>query len=185
MKILSLIVAFSVYIFSALATASTELAIEALNKPGHVAIMRHAIAPGTGDPVNFSVDDCSTQRVLSAEGKQQAKQIGDFLRDSGVQTMQVYSSQWCRCLDTAQLLNFGEVTELPMINSFFNRWENKESQTRDTLKWLNELSVDTPVMLVTHQVNITALTGVYPASGEVVVVKINNGELVVVGSISL
>jgi len=186
MKMLSLVVAVGICICSAVASASTQLAIEALTKPGHVAIMRHAIAPGTGDPVNFDVNDCSTQRVLSAEGKQQAKQIGDFLRENGgVESMQVYSSQWCRCLDTAQLLNFGDVTELPMINSFFNRWETKESQTRDTLNWLKELNADTPVMLVTHQVNITALTGVYPSSGEVLVVKIENGELLVIGSINL
>ena len=185
MKILSLIVAYTIYFCSTAVAASTQLALEALSKPGYVAIMRHAIAPGTGDPDNFSVGDCLTQRVLSAEGKQQAEQIGDFLRSNGVQSMQVYSSQWCRCLDTAQLLDFGEVTELPMINSFFNRWENKESQTRETLNWLKNLSANTPVMLVTHQVNITALTGVYPASGEVVVVKIDNGELQVVGSINL
>ena len=158
MKILSLIVAVGICISSTVVSASTQFAIEALTKPGHVAIMRHAIAPGTGDPANFSVGDCSTQRVLSAEGKEQAKQIGDFLRENGgVQSMQVYSSQWCRCLDTAQLLNFGDVTELPMINSFFNQWETKESQTRDTLNWLRELNADAPVMLVTHQVNICLL----------------------------
>lgn len=94
-----------------------------LKKPGHFAIMRHALAPGTGDPRNFDLTDCSTQRNLSEAGREQAKAVGELLRKSGIEKAGVYSSQWCRCLDTATLLGLGPVTELPALNSFFQQPE--------------------------------------------------------------
>ncbi|MCH6258176.1 histidine phosphatase family protein [Puniceicoccaceae bacterium K14] len=150
----------------------------------HFAIMRHALAPGTGDPDNFQLDDCSSQRNLSQDGRNQAKQVGEKLKANGIESAQVYSSQWCRCLETAKLLNLGPVEELPIINSFFRNFANRTPQTRETIEWISEQDLSTPTLLVTHQVNITALIGTYPASGEIfIVLRQPNGDLKAVHSI--
>jgi len=80
-------------------------------------IMRHAIAPGTGDPRNFELGNCETQRNLSSTGRQQAKSIGERFKQAGIRNAQVYSSQWCRCVDTAVEMEIGTVKELPFLNS--------------------------------------------------------------------
>ncbi|MEM6434725.1 MAG: histidine phosphatase family protein [Cyanobacteria bacterium P01_D01_bin.115] len=85
----------------------------------YVVVLRHALAPGSGDLANFQLDDCATQRNLSTEGRAQAQQIGQGFRDRGVAVRQVWSSQWCRCLDTAELMAVGPVAPLPALNSFF------------------------------------------------------------------
>ena len=96
-----------------LANAS-EIDLETrLQQGGHVLMMRHAYAPGFGDPPGFQLDDCTTQRNLDTAGRAQASAIGDWLRRQGVQEAQVYSSLWCRNLETARLLNLGPVTPLP------------------------------------------------------------------------
>lgn len=137
-----------------------------LTGTGRVLIVRHAMAPGTGDPGNFKIDDCSTQRNLDARGKKQAQTMGEWLRSQGVEQARVYSSQWCRCKDTAELMKLGPVTELPALNSFYQRWDEKDSNISALRRFLSEQNADeTLIVLVTHQVTITALTGVYPASG--------------------
>jgi phosphohistidine phosphatase SixA len=148
-----------------------------------VALMRHATAPGTGDPDNFQLDDCSTQRNLSEEGREQAKRIGERFRGQGITEMAVYSSQWCRCLETAQLLELGEVTELPILNSFFSDRSTEETQTANVRGFINSYTGELPLMLVTHQVNITALTGIVPASGEIIVLRRTADGFTVVRSI--
>lgn len=137
----------------------------------HFFIMRHALAPGTGDPANFELGDCATQRNLSETGRRQAAAIGKRFKHSELDSAEVFSSQWCRCLETGERLELGEVQELPTLNSFFQRPNLKESQMRDLRKWLAKKDMQTPVILITHQVVITALTGVFPASGEVFLIK--------------
>ncbi len=156
---------------------------QTLNTPGHVALLRHALAPGTGDPANFSLRDCNTQRNLSEAGREQARSIGDKLRQNGIIELDVYSSQWCRCLETAKLLGFGEVIEQPFINSFFQNYQNREPQINATLNWLIQKDLKKPAILVTHQVNITALTGIFPRSGELLIARIDNDGLTVVGRV--
>ena len=147
-------------------------------------LMRHALAPGTGDPETFTVGDCQTQRNLSENGRLQARAIGDLFRASGIPQAKVYSSQWCRCLETAEHLNLGPVQELPVLNSFFQNFERRDGQTRRLQDWIDSQSLDQPTVLVTHQVNITALTQVYPGSGEMIIVgRSAAGELSVLGSI--
>lgn len=147
-------------------------------------IMRHAIAPGTGDPRNFELGNCETQRNLSSTGRQQAKSIGERFKQAGIRNAQVYSSQWCRCVDTAVEMEIGTVKELPFLNSFFEQRELEAEQMRDLRAWLQTLNADEATILVTHQVVITSLTGVYPASGEAVVIKLNDdGEVEVVNTI--
>jgi broad specificity phosphatase PhoE len=142
-----------------------------VGKPDHVIVLRHARAPGTGDPANFRLGDCSTQRNLSAEGRRQAVRIGDRLRAAGLPETKVYSSQWCRCLETARELAVGPVVELPVLNSFFQTPEMEQRYDRALRAWIYAADRSRPVVLVTHQVNITALTGIFPAEGEVLILK--------------
>ncbi len=158
---------------------------QALKSGGHFALLRHALAPGTGDPAGFILRDCATQRNLSQGGRAQAERIGARFRANGIEAAKVYSSQWCRCLDTARLLGLGPVEELPALNSFFRKAERGAPQNRALKNWIERADLGEPVVLVTHQVNITALTGVYPASGELVVVHVDGGgELSVIGTIN-
>ena len=169
---------------SGFAAAEEQAAWNGLRSGGHVALIRHALAPGTGDPAVFALGDCSTQRNLSDEGRAQAARIGARLRAEGIETARIYSSQWCRCLETAELLGLGPVEALPVLNSFYERRENQERQTRTLESWLAEQNLERPVVLVTHQVNITALTGVFPTSGEMVVIRRTDaGGITVVGTI--
>lgn len=159
---------------------------KALRSGNHVALIRHAIAPGTGDPPQFVLRDCSTQRNLSDEGRDQAYRIGLRFRVEGIAAAQVFSSQWCRCLETASLLGLGDVQELPALNSFFSNGQREPAQTQDLRKWLASRPLKPVLVLVTHQVNITAISGVYPASGEVVIMRRGNqGVLTTLGSIKL
>jgi len=137
-------------------------------------ILRHALAPGNGDPENFELRQCNTQRNLSEKGKRQARQIGANFESHGIRDAEVYSSQWCRCLDTAAEMNIGQATELPLLNSFYANPEIGPAQIEQLTQWLHEHSKNntTSTVLVTHQVVITALTGVYPASGEAVIFRI-------------
>jgi phosphohistidine phosphatase SixA len=145
----------------------------ALADGGHVALMRHALAPGTGDPENFRLDDCSTQRNLDEAGRDQARRTGQAFRERGVEIGQVLSSQWCRCLETAELLALGEVEPFPPLNSFFGARERAPNQTEAVRALLAQADAEGPsLVMVTHQVNITALTGIFPGSGEIVVLSL-------------
>ena len=156
----------------------------ALRSGEHFVIMRHAIAPGTGDPKNFALGDCSTQRNLSPQGRAQARRIGARLREMGVAPARVYTSQWCRARETAELLQVGAVHDLAALNSFFSAGDKGDPQTRTLTQWLREQNLARAIVLVTHQVNVTALSGVYPASGEMVVMRrLKGGQLQVVGTL--
>jgi phosphohistidine phosphatase SixA len=149
-----------------------------LARPGRVLVLRHANAPGIGDPANFKLHDCRTQRNLDAAGRRQAARLGERMRAAGVVRAKVYSSQWCRCLDTARLLKVGSVNELPALNSFFDRPGDRERNVRALRAFLAGLPKDgPPVVLVTHQVTITALTGGHAASGGGVILKLDGSRV--------
>ncbi|GAB4218124.1 MAG: histidine phosphatase family protein [Synechococcales cyanobacterium] len=154
--------------------------------PGTVILLRHAVAPGVGDPPGFRLDDCATQRNLSEEGRQQARQWGSRLRERGIPVVQVLSSQWCRALDTATEMDVGPVIPFPPLNSFFSDRSPAEAQTQAVLDWMTSQRPEPGIVLmVTHQVNITALTGIVPQSGEGIVVQLNEaGMLRVLGRVS-
>lgn len=148
------------------------------------AIMRHATAPGTGDPPGYSLDDCGTQRNLSDAGRNEARATGAIFRANGIQVAEVLSSAWCRCRETAELLGLGAVRPFAPLNSFFDAPARGERQTAELRDWLAARNAGKPLVLVTHQVNITALTGVYPRSGEVIVARMNpDGTVTVLGSL--
>ena len=147
--------------------------LAALRQGAAVALVRHATAPGTGDPANFRLGDCSTQRNLSEAGRSEARALGERLRDAGIAEAQVYSSQWCRCLETAELLGLGEVEPLPILNSFFSDRSRGPGQTEALRRLIAESDDGPPRLFVTHQVNISALADVFPRSGEIVVVSVD------------
>jgi phosphohistidine phosphatase SixA len=143
---------------------------------GRVLMLRHALAPGTGDPDNFRVGDCSTQRNLDARGRAQAAAIGARLRELGMDRARVYSSQWCRCLETARLLDLGPVNELPALNSFFQRPLDREPNLAALRRFLDAQPRDGGLLvLVTHQVTVSALSGQFVGSGEGVVFDLEPG----------
>lgn len=166
------------------ASAQAEELWASLKEPNHLVIMRHALAPGTGDPQIFELLKCQTQRNLSQQGVQQARNIGDQFRSEGLKNVQVYSSQWCRCMDTATALNFGDVIPLASLNSFYRQYQRQEKQTEELKNWITQAPLQQPTVLVTHQVNITALSGIYPASGELVFLRrMEDGQIKVLGTI--
>ncbi len=171
------------FLLSPLPTAA-DARFARLSEPGVGAILRHAFAPGTGDPTSFKLDDCTTQRNLDGQGREQARKIGAAIRAAGVTVDRVVTSQWCRCRDTARFLHIGPVADLPALNSFFRNRDRASSQTAELRQFLLGLPPGKTVILVTHQVNITALTGRIPASGEVFLLRIGrDGTISVVDEI--
>ncbi|RKT45944.1 histidine phosphatase family protein [Thiocapsa rosea] len=169
-------------IWAILATATTaaqdvenaDLAARMQNG-GAVLLLRHAYAPGTGDPEGFRLDDCATQRNLNDAGREQARSIGAWLRARGVEHARFYSSEWCRCLETAELLGLGPVTPLPALNSFYERRGDRGPNLAALEAFLKGQPPNgEPIVLVTHQVTVTALTGIYPASGEAVLMRLSD-----------
>jgi broad specificity phosphatase PhoE len=148
------------------AAAAAGLDLSELKVPGRVLMLRHAEAPGTGDPPGFRLDDCSTQRNLDASGRAQARALGDRLRQAGIAQARVYSSQWCRCMETARLLALGPVEALPVLNSFYARPGEKAPRVEALRDFLARLPVDGgPVILVTHQFTINVFTDQGTPSG--------------------
>lgn len=155
------------------------LALSELRDGKAVAIMRHALAPGTGDPPGFTLGQCDTQRNLSEEGREQARRIGKLFRSHGIGPVEVLSSEWCRCQETARLLDIGPVKSAPMLNSFFqdrSRAEPQTQQLNEALEqWLREQ--EGARLLVTHQVNISALTREFTGSGDILIITLTNGKI--------
>jgi phosphohistidine phosphatase SixA len=148
--------------------------LAALRQGTAVALVRHATAPGAGDPANFRLGDCTTQRNLSEDGRSEARALGERLRDAGIDKAQVYSSQWCRCLETAELLGVGEVEPLPILNSFFGDRSRGPGQTEALRRLIAEADEGPPRIFVTHQINISALASVSAGSGEIIVVSVED-----------
>ena len=167
-----LILGFSLILPSAHASDS---AWPLLQEGGKIVFIRHAYAPGGGDPSNFSIDDCSTQRNLNQQGIDQSLSMGEDFRKYEIPIQQVYSSQWCRCKDTASYA-FGNYQELSALNSTFEGKyrQNHQQQMRE----LKELIADWDnsegnLILVTHYVIIGGMLGYYPSSGELVITDKN------------
>ncbi|MBS3803046.1 MAG: histidine phosphatase family protein [Oleiphilaceae bacterium] len=153
-------------------TLATEAAWQALAIGEAVLILRHALAPGTGDPTEFDINDCATQRNLSDQGRQEARAWKAYLAARGIDTARVFTSQWCRAKDTATAMDIGPVEVMPSLNSFFENRADGPDQTRATINKVNSLPDAPPVVLVSHQVNVTALSDIYPASNEGVILSL-------------
>jgi phosphohistidine phosphatase SixA len=144
--------------------------------------MRHARAPGVGDPPNFKLEDCTTQRNLSEEGRAQARRIGNAFRERGIRVERVLSSAWCRTLETARLA-FGEAEAFAPLNSFFGQRKDEPEQTREVLAVIGSWQGSGVLALVTHQVNVTALTREFPQEGEILVLQPGSDGFKLVGRI--
>jgi len=156
--------------FAVSAPALADAVGDALRAGGVAILIRHATAPGTFDPEGFRINECATQRNLSAEGREEARRIGANFRSLGLVAGEVLTSQWCRCRDTAQLA-FGGARDWAALNSFIGAREKEAAQVAEVMARIAQIRPgDKPLVLVTHQVMVTAITGIYPQSGEAVVV---------------
>ena len=161
-------VIFITLLFVSEAFARSELEIIKKNISANVIFLRHALAPGVGDPENFMKEDCSTQRNLNDMGRLQARLIGNYLRSTNLKFSQILTSEWCRCIDTAKELNLGQWTTFSGLNSFFQEYEKKDQVINKLQKKLDSLGNSDLALFVTHQVVIAEQTGIVPRSGEMV-----------------
>ena len=132
--------------------------------------IRHAYAPGSGDPDNFNLNDCSTQRNLSKEGRKQSKYIGEFFRENNIKIDKVLSSEWCRCKETAKIA-FEDFSTNSFLNSFYSSKyaKNKNKQIKALNNYIKKFKSDKNLILITHYVLISEVLNYAPSSGEIVV----------------
>ena len=168
------------------AAAEPDRLVEQIGTGGHVLMIRHANAPGNGDPDHFRIGDCATQRNLDDRGRSQARRIGQWLRNRGIASARVYASQWCRCLETAALIGLGPVAELPALNSFYERPRDRAPNLAALRSFLAKQPTDGPlIVLVTHFVTISAITDEGVSSGEGVVMRLKDaGGMEVLGRLN-
>ena len=154
-----------------------------LKQGGKLIFIRHAYAPGGGDPINFDINNCSTQRNLSDSGRNQASEIGSFFKNNNILVDKVYSSEWCRCKETA-LIAFKEFETKNFLNSFFSSkfTKNKDSQIEKLKEFINNWDGKNNVIFVTHYVVISEILNYAPSSGEIV---ISNKDLKVIDTIEI
>ena len=161
------------------ASADDTAAWSALRAGAHIALMRHADAPGgAGDPPGFRLDDCATQRNLSDKGRADAAKIGARLKAEGITIEEILSSPWCRCMETARLLQLGPVEAQPTFSNVVVLRDQRETLTAGAGAVIDAWKGSGNLLVVTHGANIFALTGVSPASGEIVVVRSGSREAV-------
>ena len=179
-KIISLLFIFISLVFSNQAFSNDDL-IQSLKEGGKIIFIRHAYAPGGGDPDNFDVKDCSTQRNLNNEGISQSKLIGEFFVKNKIQIDQVFSSEWCRCKDTAKYA-FKNFKTFNALNSFFSSKfaQNEDKQIKDLKNFIQNWKSEKNLVLVTHYVVISSMLNMAVGSGEIV---ITNNDYDVIGTI--
>ena len=144
--------------------------INNLEDGGKLIFIRHAYAPGNGDPDNFNLDDCSTQRNLNYQGRKQAKYIGEFFRKNKIKIDKVLSSEWCRCKETAKIA-FKDFSTNNFLNSFYSSQyaKNKDQQIKLLNEYIKKFKSDKNLILITHYVLISEVLDYGPSSGEIVV----------------
>tara|TARA_B100000900_G_C20237412_1_gene576452 strand:+ start:49 stop:606 length:558 start_codon:yes stop_codon:yes gene_type:complete len=157
--------------------------IKQLEDGGKLIFIRHAYAPGSGDPDNFNLNDCSTQRNLSEDGKKQARYIGKFFRENNIKIDTVLTSEWCRCKETAKIA-FNEFTSKNFLNSFYSSKfsKNKDKQVKELNDYIKRFKSKKNLVLVTHYVLISEVLNYNPSSGEIVV---SDKDYNMVGSIQI
>ena len=167
MRILkTIILIFKICLFGNISSADTISWSEILDQPKfNVIFLRHALAPGYGDPSEFHISDCKTQRNLNEEGRDQARSIGIKLKMKGFLFNEIYSSEWCRCLETATLMDLGEITIFSGLNSFFQDHYDRKETLFKLMQKLEHLDEKNRILMVTHQVVISSVTGINVGSG--------------------
>ena len=174
MKYFKIILIFFLFLLNNKTSFANENIEEILKKGGNIIFIRHAIAPGNGDPQNFDISNCSTQRNLSKDGELQALKIGKFFRENDIKLTKVLSSEWCRCKDTAKIA-FGSYETKNFLNSFYDERfsENKDKQILDFQKFIGNWNKTGNLVLVTHYVVIFEILNLTTSSGEIVITDSN------------
>ena len=174
MKFLKIILILFISLTTPVKADSKKNIIENLKAGGKLIFIRHAYAPGGGDPENFNIYNCSTQRNLSESGRIQSKKIGNFFKENKIKIKNVYSSEWCRCKETASLA-FKSFKTKSFLNSFFSSKfaHKKKSQIKDFQKFLNIWDKKNNLIFITHYVVISEILDYPPSSGEIVVADKN------------
>ena len=169
MKIFNYLIIF-ICIISPVKADLNQNMISELKKGGKIIFIRHAYAPGGGDPNNFDLNDCDTQRNLNDDGRLQSKKIGDFFKNNKISIEKVYSSEWCRCKETASIA-FRSFETKHFLNSFFSERfaKNRENQIENFNKFINNWNGKQNLIFVTHYVVISEILNYAPASGEIIV----------------
>ena len=183
MKFLKLILIIFISINSPVKADSKKNLIENLKKGGKLIFIRHAYAPGGGDPENFNINDCATQRNLNESGRIQSKKIGIFFTENQIKIKKIYSSEWCRCKETA-LIAFNKFENKNFLNSFFSSKfaKNKDPQIKNLRKFIKDFDGDENLIFITHYVVISELLNYSSSSGEIVVSDKNYN---IIGSLAI
>ena len=171
MKLLNILLIIFISLTNVIKADSKQLQIlDILQKGGNLIFIRHAYAPGGGDPENFKINDCSTQRNLNNSGREQSKKIGNFFNENKIPIDLVLSSEWCRCKETA-LIAFSNYETKDFLNSFYSAKfsENKKKQMKNLKKFINDWGNDKNLILVTHYVVISEALNYASNSGEIVI----------------
>ena len=173
MKYFKIILIFFLFLLNRTSFANENI-VEILKKGGNIIFIRHAIAPGNGDPPNFDISNCSTQRNLSKDGELQALKIGKFFKKNDIKFTKVLSSEWCRCKDTAKIA-FGNYETKNFLNSFYDERfsKNKDKQILDFQKFIKNWDHSGNIALVTHYVVISEILDFTTSSGEIVITDAN------------
>jgi len=174
MKFIKFLIIIFISINSPIKADSNQNVINELKKGGNLIFIRHAYAPGGGDPKNFDINDCKTQRNLSNSGRDQAKKIGSYFKKNNIPISKVYSSEWCRCKETASIA-FNDFETKSFLNSFFSAQftKNKDPQMKKLKTFINNWNKNKNLVFVTHYVVISESVNYAPSSGEIVISNIN------------
>ena len=159
-----------IFIFAPNISFSNDKFANILKEGKKIIFVRHALAPGNGDPNNFNINDCSTQRNLNEEGRAQSEKIGNFFKNKNIKIHKVLSSEWCRCKETAKIA-FGNYQTFNALNSFYDARfaKNKSKQIKDLKDYIDNWENDSNLIIVTHYVVISALINRVPSSGEMII----------------
>ena len=170
MKLLRLFIIIFISLTTSIKADLNKNLINQLEEGGKLIFIRHAYAPGNGDPNNFNLNDCSTQRNLNWIGRKQAKEIGEFFRVNKIKIYKVLSSEWCRCKETANIA-FNDYSTNSFLNSFYSSKyvKNKGKQVEELNNYVNKFKSDKNLIFVTHYVLISEILNYGPLSGEIVV----------------
>tara|TARA_B100001173_G_scaffold233819_1_gene203480 strand:- start:233 stop:787 length:555 start_codon:yes stop_codon:yes gene_type:complete len=149
---------------------SDDIILNSLKEGNKLVFIRHAIAPGNGDPSNFDINDCSTQRNLDKNGIAQSKKIGLFFKNNKIKIDKVLSSEWCRCKDTAKYA-FQNFETFDALNSFYDKRfvANEANQIKDLKNFIRNWDSDKNLVLVTHFVVISSILNIGTSSGEIII----------------
>ena len=169
MKYFKIIIMIFLFLFSCKSYADENI-VEILKKNNNIIFIRHSLAPGSGDPENINLKDCKTQRNLNYEGVKQSKKIGNFFKKNNIKVEHIFSSEWCRCKDTA-FHAFNNYKTFNALNSYYSEkfYKNKKKQIKKLKKFISDWDNNSNLVLVTHYVVISEILGIAAGSGEIII----------------